>query len=171
MGNKNDSRKRKAATRILRDAIADNNLYYSRPDGSLSNIRETKYRSVTYPTSEDYGSFIYEFLHEMGLHKPEVNVTNPGALKYDSDHIFPRNMFIPKASQEIMNAEKSDIYNVINAVFTKYNTPAIMFVAGIDQTDVKRVTMAVMKTSLNKKMIDFSFAGGVSDAEIEKIIH
>ena len=167
MSNRNTRREK---MKELAKALDSGNLYAPMPDGSWIRSGDTKYRTVTLGDKDAAGAFIYNFLHNMRLKSPEVNVVNPRPSQFDEEHIFPKDMFFPEASQEIIDAPKEGFSDTLTAIFTKYNTPVITFIAGLDRNDAKRVTMTVLKDLLSAGTIALSFTGGISENAIDNFI-
>ena len=153
----------------LDDALKSGNLYTEMPDGSLVRSGDTKFRTITLG-KDAAGMFIYNFLHKMRLNKPEVNVVNPHPSQFDEEYMFPKDIFLSEASQEIIAAPEEGFSDTLYAVFTKYNAPVINFVAGMNKNDAMRVTMTITKDFLLTGTIPLSFTGNISENVIDNFI-
>ena len=162
---------RERALRNLEQAIRSGNLKAQRPTGDFADIRQTKFATKNFGSKKEMCKYIYRFLHGGTVFRPEVDVMNPAPGQYYSDYLFPRDTYLIKEGQAVIDTPEDELEKKLDWLFGKKKVPFISFVAGLDDKDVKRVCMILGEQSLICSSMSFSFSGGVANEEIQKVLN
>ena len=136
-------------------------------DSFLEAISKNRYKKIPVKTKEEKYRFVYSFLHSKNLFSPEVSVFNKNAAAYETGFLFPRDIFIAEDAKRIMEASVYNIGDVLDDVLGRDDVLAVCFVAGLDESDGKRISFYVTGS---ENVLVLNYCGGVTDEEYERPI-
>lgn len=91
---------------------------------------------------------LYGLLHDKTLFMPELALANAHPKMFDSEHIFPRDMFID--SRYIMNLDKEGFAKELRQLFDADKIAYVQLVVAIDARDTRRIVVLTNPTRADK---------------------